>query len=323
MEYISLTNLQNKYPSTLNYETGADKKVRLIGAYTSLNKLTFSEPKIKLDVVEKVDGTSFNFVIGIKEKATDTKPSRYFTSPQYYSKLKLSITQSNPYFINRALDDTYIVTYSVDETIKMLKGLQESEKKDLVTLPLHIYLDSDGKVDYEKLIKYIDWLVTPVSPNDAINGGVLMENKLGGDKLKIEKKILDELPSSANAGTGGSSGGSGGGSPSNSNNSSAFSATVAASIPSSTNTSNGYYNTNTTPATSLPTGTDTSQGGSRNYYYNVRNDSGAVVTVYWKKNNIPTRFQAIYAPGQSGTICAQEGTIDGDITRVQVAGCGS
>lgn len=107
-----------------------------------------------------------------------------------------------------------------------------------------------------------------------------------------------------------------------SNNNDAFSATVAASIPSSTNMSNGYYNTDTTPATALPTGTDSSQTGSRNYYYNVRNDSGALVTVYWRKTNVPTRFQADYAPGQSGTICAQEGTIDGNITRVQVAGCG-
>jgi hypothetical protein len=212
MEYISLSNLQNKYPTTLNYETGADKKVQLFGAYTSLNKLTFSEPKIKLDVVEKIDGTFFNFVIGIKEKATDTKPTRYFTSPQYHNKLKLSITQSNPYFINRALDDRYIVVYSVDETIMMLKGLQESEKKDLVTLPTHIYLDESGRVDYKKLIIYIDWLVSPVSPLDAVNGGVLLETKLGGDGIIIEKKKLSELPTSAAAG-----GSSAGGSSSNEN----------------------------------------------------------------------------------------------------------
>jgi uncharacterized membrane protein YgcG len=212
MEYISLTNLQNKYPTTLNYETGTDKKVRLFGAYRLLNKLVFSEPKIKLDVVEKIDGTSFNFVIGIKNKDTDSFPSKYFTSPQYYNKLKLSSNQSNPYFINRALDDKNIVIFSLEETTKILKSLQESEKTDLVTLPIHIYLDSDGKVDYEKLIKYIDWLVAPVSASDAINGGVLLEKSLGGSDIKIEKKVLESLPSSATTGGGGSSNNNFGGS---------------------------------------------------------------------------------------------------------------
>ena len=217
MEYISLTSLQNKYPTTLNYETGIDKKVRLFGAYRLLNKLVFSEPKIKLDVVEKIDGTSFNFVIGIKNKDADSFPSKYFTSPQYYNKLKLSSNQSNPYFINRALDDKNIVIFSLEETIKILKGLQESEKTDLVTLPIHIYLDGDGKVDYEKLIKYIDWLVSPVAAADAINGGVLLEKNLGGMDIKIEKKVLEQLPASATTGGGGggssnnNSGGAGGG----------------------------------------------------------------------------------------------------------------
>ena len=215
MEYISLTSLQNKYPTTLNYETGVDKKVRLFGAYRLLNKLVFSEPKIKLDVVEKIDGTSFNFVIGIKNKDADSFPSKYFTSPQYYNKLKLSANQSNPYFINRALDDKNIVIFSLEETIKNLKGLQESEKKDLVTLPIHIYLDGDGKVDYEKLIKYINWLVSPVASADAVNGGVLLEKSLGGSDIKIEKKVLEQLPSSETAGGGGggsSNNNSGGGS---------------------------------------------------------------------------------------------------------------
>ena len=212
MEYISLTSLQNKYPTTLNYETGVDKKVRLFGAYRLLNKLVFSEPKIKLDVVEKIDGTSFNFVIGIKNKDADSFPSKYFTSPQYYNKLKLSANQSNPYFINRALDDKNIVIFSLEETIKNLKGLQESEKKDLVTLPIHIYLDGDGKVDYEKLIKYINWLVSPVASADAVNGGVLLEKSLGGSDIKIEKKVLEQLPSSETAGGGSSNNNSGGGS---------------------------------------------------------------------------------------------------------------
>lgn len=340
MEYINKYNLSNQYPSINNYTKQATGNVKLTGLYVSdpkyyelyvrndgnvnssnyeFNSIIFDKPEISLDNITTIKQTSFSFVLAVKTSASDTVP-KYFTSDQFYKKLKSSADEGNPYFIGRALDKRFLIEYTLDESIKITKDLLKNEIENNVTLGNHIFIKSDNSIDYNRLVQYIDWLVAPVSPNDALTGGVLKPDQLIDYDFKVKKLELNPLPNSSDASSGGSSGldrfgDSTGGSD-------AFSATVAASIPSSTNTSNGYYNTDTTPATALPTGTDSSQTGSRNYYYNVRNDSGAVVTVYWKKNNIPTRFQADYAPGQSGTICAQEGTIDGNITRVQVAGCG-
>jgi hypothetical protein len=348
MEYISLFNLQNQYPSINNYIKQATGNVKLEGLYISdpmfyelysktdgnintaeyqYNSIIFDKPEISLDRVTTVPKTSFNFVLAIKTTKSDSVP-KYFTSDQFYQKLKSSAKDGNPYFIGRALDKQFLVEYDLEECVKIVKDLLKSETDNMVTLGNHIFIKSDNSIDYNKLVQYIDWLVSAISPNDSLNGGVLKAEMLINYDFKVKKLDLNTLPDSTNANSGQSSPSDRFNTPNNTNTD-AFSATVAAAVVSSTNVSStdastGYYNTDTTPASSLsaPTGTDTSQGGSRNYYYNVRNESGAVVTVYWKKNNIPTRFQADYAPGQSGVICAQEGTIDGNITRVLVAGCG-
>jgi hypothetical protein len=347
MEYVSIFNLPNQYPSINNYIKQATGNVKLEGLYISdpnyyelfarnngnvnsvdyqYNSIIFDKPEIPLNKIVTVPKTSFSFVLAVKNNSSDTVP-RYFTSEQFFTKLKNSAEDGNPYFIGRALNTEFLVEYNLEESVKIVKDLLMDEMEDNVTLGNHIFIKSDNSIDYNKLVEYIDWLVAPISPNDSVNGGVIKSEQLINYDFTVKKLDLPSLPDSPNASDGSGGGGSSVSSNSNSNdNEDAFSARssarVSEAIPSSTNTSTGQPNTDANPATSLPTGTDTSQRGSRNYFYNVRNDSGAVVTVFWKKNNVPTRFQADYAPGQSGVICAQEGTIDGNITRVQVAGCG-
>jgi len=82
MEYISLLNLKNKYPSTNNYIKEAAGNVKLEGLYISdpkyyelyikndgkvdsaeykVNFIKFDKPIVKLDEVVTVPKTSFNF----------------------------------------------------------------------------------------------------------------------------------------------------------------------------------------------------------------------------------------------------------------------
>jgi hypothetical protein len=345
MEYVSIFNLPNQYPSINNYIKQATGNVKLEGLYISdpmfyelysstdgnintaeyqYNSIIFDKPEISLDRVTTVPKTSFNFVLAVKTTNSDTVP-KYFTSDQFYQKLKSSAADGNPYFIGRALDTKFLVEYNLEECVNIVKDLLKNETDNMVKLGNHIFIKSDNSIDYVKLVQYIDWMVAPVSPDDSLNGGVIKAEELINYDFTVKKLDLKPLPDSSSSNSGQSSPTNFGDRFNTSNNNDAFSAgsaSVRNSIPSSTNTSTGQPNTDANPATSIPTGTDTSQAGSRNYIYNVRNDSGALVTVFWRKNNIPTRFQANYAPGQSGVICAQEGSIDGNITRIQVAGCG-
>ena len=222
MEYISLFNLQNQYPSINNYIKQATGNVKLEGLYISdpkyyelfvrnngnvnsveykYNSIIFDKPDLSLDNVVIVPKTSFNFVLCVKANKSDTVP-RYFTSDQFYKKLKSSAVDGNPYFIGRALDKQFLVEYNLEECVKIVKDLLKNETDNMVTLGNHIFIKSDNSIDYNKLVQYIDWLVSSVSPEDSLNGGVLKEEKLINSDFKVKKLELNPLPKSQVAGSG-------------------------------------------------------------------------------------------------------------------------
>ena len=227
MEYISLFNLQNQYPSINNYIKQATGNVKLEGLYISdpkyyelfvrnngnvnsveykYNSIIFDKPDLSLDNVVIVPKTSFNFVLCVKANKSDTVP-RYFTSDQFYKKLKSSAVDGNPYFIGRALDKQFLVEYNLEECVKIVKDLLKNETDNMVTLGNHIFIKSDNSIDYNKLVQYIDWLVSFVSPDDSLNGGVLKEEKLINSDFKVKKLELNPLPKSQVAGSGRGGGG--------------------------------------------------------------------------------------------------------------------
>jgi len=235
MEYVSIFNLPNQYPSINNYIKQATGNVKLEGLYISdpkyyelfvrnngkinsaeyrYNSIIFDKPDLSLDNVVVVPKTSFSFVLCVKATSSDTVP-KYYTSDQFYKKLKSSAADGNPYFIGRALDKQFLIEYNLEECIKIVKDLLKNETENNVTLGNHIFIKSDNSIDYNKLVQYIDWLVSSVSPNDSLNGGVLKAEQLINSDFKVKKLELKELPKSEEA-DGGST--SSGGSTSNGNN---------------------------------------------------------------------------------------------------------
>ena len=244
MEYISLFNLQNQYPSINNYIKQATGNVKLEGLYISdpkyyelfvrnngnvnsaeyrYNSIIFDKPDLSLDNVVVVPKTSFSFVLCVKATSSDTIP-KYYTSDQFYKKLKSSASDGNPYFIGRALDKQFLIEYNLEECIKIVKDLLKNETDNNVTLGNHIFIKSDNSIDYNKLVQYIDWLVSSVSPNDSLNGGVLKVEQLINSDFKVKKLELKQLPKSEeydggstlsgntnNSGSGSAGGGSAGG----------------------------------------------------------------------------------------------------------------
>jgi hypothetical protein len=227
MEYISLFNLQNQYPSINNYIKQATGNVKLEGLYISdpkyyelfvrnngnvnsveykYNSIIFDKPDLSLDNVVIVPKTSFNFVLCVKANKSDTVP-KYFTSDQFYKKLKSSAADGNPYFIGRALDKQFLIEYNLEECVKIVKDLLKNETKNNVTLGNHIFIKSDNSIDYNKLVQYIDWLVSSVSPDDSLNGGVLKAEKLINSDFKVKKLEINPLPKSEAAGGGSTSSG--------------------------------------------------------------------------------------------------------------------
>jgi hypothetical protein len=105
MEYISLSKLVNKYPSIGDYVAKVAGSIKLNGIYPIQNFIDFKiSPvnNIKLDDIQSIDNTTFKFVLGIKNKSSETTPFKYFTSPDFLKKLQESINEPNPYFILQA-----------------------------------------------------------------------------------------------------------------------------------------------------------------------------------------------------------------------------
>jgi hypothetical protein len=213
MEYISLSKLVNKYPSIGDYVAKVAGSIKLNGIYPIQNFIDFKiSPvnNIKLDDIQSIDNTTFKFVLGIKNKSSETTPFKYFTSPDFFKNLQESINEPNPYFVLQALKKEFIVEYSLEDDINTLKDLSKLEAEDMVTVKNHIWFLENGNVDYKKLVQYIDWIVSTPKPLDTANLGVIpVSDILTKADYEIEKLKLPELPKSE---SGGSSGRGGGGS---------------------------------------------------------------------------------------------------------------
>jgi hypothetical protein len=211
MEYISLNKLINKYPTVGNYVTKVIGSIKLDGIYPTKNFIDFKiSPvnNIKLDDIQSIDNTKFQFVLGVKNKSSETTPFKYFTSPDFFKKLQESINEPNPYFILQALKKEFIIEYSLEDDINILKDLSKLEADDSVTIKNHIWFLEDGRVDYKKLVQYIDWVVSTPTEMDATNLGVIpVSDILTKVDYEIKKLKLAELPKSEEVGGGSSSSG--------------------------------------------------------------------------------------------------------------------
>jgi hypothetical protein len=176
MEYIILDNQQNTYPTVTNYKKTALDTITLTGNF-SVNKLDFLLPN--LDNITIVPDTNFKFILSLDDKL--------YTSPLNYNELVTSYNESNPYFLQSTFISEFIVKYTpndIDAIIKKLKII-ESEKK--INVSKNVFVLADGSYDYIALVKYIDWVVSPVGLSEIESNGVLPPKELSS-------YILPEIP---------------------------------------------------------------------------------------------------------------------------------
>jgi hypothetical protein len=134
MKYITLRNLSNPYPQAGNYIrkitgnalaydfTSGDSV--LYGLYPETNQIPFYLPN--LNAVRVIDNVSFRFILKVKKYASDEYPS-YFTGFSFYKDLESSIEAGNPYFINTAVKNSFMVEFDLLESLRYFKELQSTE----------------------------------------------------------------------------------------------------------------------------------------------------------------------------------------------------
>jgi len=176
MDYKNIFELADTYPDPTKYGSKRAKNMRLNGKYVEVNYIDFDIPTVEDIIV--VPGTTFRFVLVIKDSAADFEP-KYYMSDSFYSDIELSQIENNPYFIRAALKDIFAVTITLDKQIELFNTIKLLDIAAGVKTykNLFIGLGDDNTtggnvIDYEGLVRYIDWVVGPVNPldNDGTDG---------------------------------------------------------------------------------------------------------------------------------------------------------
>jgi hypothetical protein len=195
--------------------------IRISGEYTS-NYVDFA--KIDISNIKVVDGTSFRFILSIKNNINDANPILY-TSKSFYDELVYTYSQNNPYYIPAATKVPAIVVITLDTLKQKVESLHFDELNAtgdngvLVLNNLFVMANFDINIDpsvedYKKavsnptyniddIVRYIDWVVS--KPNANYEERLLSGRTLGRWKYNTNKEIIDsglpkvdELPNNLN-----------------------------------------------------------------------------------------------------------------------------
>lgn len=176
MDYKNIYDLSDTYPDPTKYSSKRVKNMRLSGKYVEVNYIDFDIPSV--EDITLVPGTTFRFILVIKDSAADFEP-KYYMSDSFYNDIEISQIENNPYFIRAALKDIFAVTITLDKQIELFNTIKLLDIAAGVKTykNLFIGLGDDNTtggnvIDYEGLVRYVDWVVGPVNPldNDGTDG---------------------------------------------------------------------------------------------------------------------------------------------------------
>lgn len=196
--------------------------IRLNGEYTQ-NYVDFRTTDISN--IKVVDGTTFRFLLSIKETIDDANPTLY-TSKKFYDDLVGSYSQNNPYNVAAATKQEAIVVITLDTLKQKVESLHDLElnqtadygvlvlKNLFATANFNINVDVSVK-DYKKavsnptyniedVVRYIDWVVSKPNANyedRLISGKQLGRWKYNNGNQQVFDSIVpkeDEVPNNLN-----------------------------------------------------------------------------------------------------------------------------
>lgn len=177
MQYINLLNIRNPYPIIFNYKRYSPTTIRLNGRY-SQNFKDFEIPDLSL--VEVVEGTSFKFILELRNGEDEDEFIGLYTSPVYYADLIASKDENNPYPLQNAFNEIFTVKYNINELTKTYNTLKDLELELNVKVERNIFYRFDAPNEYQELVKYVDWIVSKpaLSEIGTKDSGVLPVNTL-------------------------------------------------------------------------------------------------------------------------------------------------
>ena len=180
MEYVKLDGLENQYPSAESYGNINETTSVLTGVYPAKNKIAFKKPK--LSDITPVSKTNFRFLLSITNGKDS--PAKLFTSETYYNDLKDSFTKDNPYFLNKSLEEPFIVKIDISKLLEVASTLAKNEVRDEAEVTQNVFLKQQAKITSNQNV-----LIEQKTKNKEL---IKKRDNLRND-VNEKKKALDKI----------------------------------------------------------------------------------------------------------------------------------
>lgn len=134
--------------------------ITLVGEYEK-NQISFPKYTFEEIIASKEWNVSFQFVL----KVIDNSGIRYFTSYDFKQKLLQTTNDNIPYLAVETLNPAAVVKIDLRPILNSLEEYSREEQKAGVLVDFNTFTDAAGTIDYQKLVEYIDWVVSKPPSN--------------------------------------------------------------------------------------------------------------------------------------------------------------
>ena len=151
------------------------RRDRIFGNKRNLETSTSMVPKSEFTAD---DGTSKTRLFSdVKVTNDETTLTKLFCSSQYFQNLTSAKSSGNPYFINFSFKPEFIVEINTTKLIELSDSFLDAELINGVLMKRNNFI-TDGNIDFEKLVRYVDWVVSKPKLSEIDTNGVMPANLL-------------------------------------------------------------------------------------------------------------------------------------------------
>lgn len=153
-----------------------ERRLRLFGNDTSALENSTSLTK-KPDIISDSNKIKPRIFSDLKIPNKESIETKLFCSQDYFDNLTDAKRSANPYFVNFSFKPEYVVEINSIALLEIMDSYLDAELENGVLMKRNNYL-VDGSIDFEKLLTYVDWVLSKPKLSEIDTDGLIPANLL-------------------------------------------------------------------------------------------------------------------------------------------------